>query len=238
MTTGLRSVQQSSPISEMKRTTTAELLDTDSGTPEEVAGSLADLRRINRWFGGLATSMAMLQRVAEQSKAQYLSILEVAAGASELPRVAGAAMRRRGVDTRFTALDRAATHLQINNGSRGVVGDALALPFADASFDVVCSNLFVHHLAPAEVVQFVNESLRVARIVVLINDLIRHPMHLALVYAGTPLYRSRLTRHDAPASVSQAYTPGEMTELLKQTGASRIEIERHFLFRMGVVIWK
>ncbi len=222
----------------MKRTPTAELLDSDSGTPEEVAQSLADLRRINRWFGGLATSLAMLDRVAEESKARSLSILEVAAGASELPRVVRAAMQRRGIDARFTALDRAATHLQLGNGSRGVAGDALALPFADASFDVVCSNLFVHHLAPDEVAQSVNEALRVARIAVLINDLIRHPMHLALVYAGTPLYRSRLTRHDAPASVRQAYTREEMAELLKRTHAARVEIDRHFLFRMGVVIWK
>jgi hypothetical protein len=58
------------------------------------------------------------------------------------------------------------------------------------------------------------------------------------VYAGLPLYRSRLTRHDAPASVRQAYTPEEMQVLLEQTRASRTEIHRHYLFRMGVIAWK
>ena len=82
------------------------------------------------------------------------------------------------------------------------------------------------------------EGLRVCRRAVLINDLVRHPLHLALVYAGLPLYRSRLTRHDAPASVRQSYTPEEMHALLEQTGASDIEMQRHFLFRMGVVVWK
>jgi len=80
--------------------------------------------------------------------------------------------------------------------------------------------------------------LRVSRVAVLINDLIRHPIHLALVHAGRPLYRSRLTRHDAPASVWQAYTMEEMLDLLKQTDASKTETSRHFLFRMGLVIWK
>src|SRR5947199_5866128 len=37
----------------------------------------------------------------------------------------------------------------------------------------------------------------------LINDLVRSWLHLAFVYTGMPLYRSRLTRHDAPASVRQ-----------------------------------
>jgi hypothetical protein len=53
-----------------------------------------------------------------------------------------------------------------------------------------------------------------------------------------PLYRSRLTRHDAPASVRQAYTVDEMQSLLAQTSAARVEIHRHYLFRMGVVAWK
>jgi hypothetical protein len=70
------------------------------------------------------------------------------------------------------------------------------------------------------------------------NDLVRHPLHMALVYAGMPLYRSRLTRHDAPASVRQAYTPEEMQTLLAQSNAARVEIHRYYLFRMGVVVWK
>jgi hypothetical protein len=53
-----------------------------------------------------------------------------------------------------------------------------------------------------------------------------------------PLYRSRLTRHDAPASVRQAYTPEEMQRLLAKSTAARVEIHRHYLFRMGVIVWK
>jgi hypothetical protein len=96
----------------------------------------------------------------------------------------------------------------------------------------------VHHLSPEQVTQFARESLRVCRHAVLVNDLIRDPLHLALVYAGTPLYRSRITRHDAPASVRQAYTIEEMRELFQQAGAATIEIQRHYLYRMGVIAWK
>jgi hypothetical protein len=118
------------------------------------------------------------------------------------------------------------------------VGDALTLPFGDCSYDVVASSLFVHHLSPEQVVQFARESLRVSRVCLLINDLVRNPLHLAFAYAGVPLYRSRLTRHDAPASVKQAYTIEEMRRLLQEAGAPRVEIQRHFFFRMGVIAWK
>jgi len=87
-------------------------------------------------------------------------------------------------------------------------------------------------------VKFVDEGLRVCRVAVLINDLVRKWLHLSLVYAGLPLYRSRLTRHDAPASVRQAYTAEEMKAVLGQTQASRVEIRNHYLFRMGAIAWK
>jgi hypothetical protein len=82
------------------------------------------------------------------------------------------------------------------------------------------------------------EALRVCRVAVLINDIVRHPLHLALVYAGLPLFRSRITRHDGPVSVHRAYTPQEMRTLLAQSSAERTELYRHHLFRMGVTAWK
>jgi hypothetical protein len=221
----------------MKRQSIVELLDSDAGTPSEITASLSDLNGINRRFGGISTTRALVEKVARKLSAKSLSLLEVAAGTGAVPAAVAAAMAQTGVAVEVTLLDRAASHLK--SGNRGAVaGDALALPFSDDSFDVVSSNLFVHHLSPDEVVQFINEGLRVCRTALLINDLVRHPVHLGLVYAGMPLYRSRLTRHDAPASVRQAYTVSEMRELLKMSNAAQVEITRHFLFRMGVIAWK
>jgi ubiquinone/menaquinone biosynthesis C-methylase UbiE len=221
----------------MKRKVISELLDSDSGSPPEIAASLSDLNRINRWFGGIATTQYLVAQVVRELGARSLSLLEVGAGTGAVPAAVVATLAPRGVRIQVTPLDRAASHLK-NGDRRAVVGDALALPFSDGSFDLVSCSLFVHHLAPDEVVRFVNESLRVCRAAVVINDLIRHHAHLGLVYAGMPLYRSRLTRHDAPASVWQAYTVNEMENMLGKSTAARVEITRHFLFRMGVIAWK
>ena len=50
----------------MKRLMVPELLDTDSGTPQEVSDSLADLRMFNRRFGGVRAMSALLRQVAGQ----------------------------------------------------------------------------------------------------------------------------------------------------------------------------
>jgi hypothetical protein len=79
----------------------------------------------------------------------------------------------------------------------------------------------------------------VARHAFLVQDLQRHPLHLALSYLGTPIYRSRITRHDAVASVRRAYTVEEVRRILAPvTAAENIEIRKFFLFRMGVIVWK
>ena len=224
-------------VSTVKRVVIPEWLDTDSGTPAEIATALSDLRNINQWFGGVDTTQSMISEVARKMSASSLSMLEVAAGAGYVPLSARARLRESGLTLQVTLLDRAHSHLN-KNGNSAVVGDALSLPFANESFDVVSCCLFIHHLEPREIFQFVNEAVRVCRVAVIINDVVRDPIHLALVYLSLPLYRSRLTHHDAPASVRRAYTVAEMHQMLEQTAAATVRVERHPLFRMGAIAWK
>jgi len=221
----------------MRRVVIPELLDTDSGTPAEIASALSDLRNINHWFGGVDTTQSMIAEVARKIGASSLSLLEVAAGSGYVPLSASALLRDSGPKLNVTLLDRAVSHLN-TNGNPAVAGDALALPFANESFDVVSCCLFAHHLEPRDVIQFVNEGLRVCRIAVIINDVVRDPIHLALVYLSLPLYRSRFTHHDAPASVRRAYTIAEMHQMLGQSAAAKVNVEPHRLFRMGAIVWK
>ena len=222
----------------MKRRPTPELLDTDSGTAEEVAETLRDLQSFNGRLGGVSTTRDLIHTVARRTSRNNFSLLEIAAGTGFVPMQASQALSRQGVNLDITLLDRAPTHLPQNGTCRKIAADAMSMPFSDSVFDLVSCSLFLHHLSPEEAVQFARESLRVCRVTVLVNDLVRHPLHLALAYAGVPIYRSRITRNDAPASVKQAYTIDEMTEFFRTGSAAQVEAHRHFLFRMGVIAWK
>jgi ubiquinone/menaquinone biosynthesis C-methylase UbiE len=221
----------------VQRINTPELLDTDNCPPAEAAASLHDLSRINRWFGGVATTRKLIKRVASATGQKRFTVLEVAAGYGEVPKEAARQLAPEGIALEITYLDRMRSHLLPRD--RAVVADALALPFPDSSFDLVSCSLFAHHLEPDELARFGAEALRVSRRAVLINDLIRSPIHLALVYAGFPLMRSYVSRLDGVASVRRAYVPEEMRQILS-SGAetARIEISGHFLFRMGVIMWR
>jgi len=221
----------------MKRVVIPEWLDSDAGTPEEIAASLTDLNSINRRFGGISTTHALIAEVSRRTALRTISLLEVAAGTGSVPEAVAGNLRQSGVDLTVTLLDRAASHLRNGNG-RSVAADASSLPFSDNSFDLVSSNLFLHHLEPGEIVRFLDEGLRVCRIAVLVNDLVRSRLHLSFVYAGLPLFHCRLTRHDAPASVRRAYTVEEMRAMAEKSNAARTDLMRHFLFRFGAICWK
>jgi hypothetical protein len=221
----------------MQRRVEPELLDDDLGTPAEVATSLQDLRHINQWFGGTHTTIALLRRVAERCGRSELSLLETGAGHGDVPLAAKQTLAKRGIRLQVTLLDRRWSHLP-RNGAFSVASDAMRLPFRDSSFDIVSSSLFAHHFDPQSLAMMVKESLRVCRRAVIINDLIRSRLHLLLVYLGFPLFRSRITWNDAPASVRAAYTVDEMRSLVSGLQASRVDVFRHFLYRIGIIVWK
>lgn len=214
-----------------------ELLDSDAGTPREVKQSILDLRMFNRAFGGVRTVANLLRRIADKEQLKELSWIDVAGSEGFVTSSVQRALAQSGINLFSVVLDRASTHM--NGATPAVCGDALALPFRDNSFDVVGSSLFLHHLEPEDMARFAAEGLRVARHAFIIHDLVRHPWHLALSYLGFPLYRSRITRHDAPASVRRAYTEDEVREMLARVvEPSKVEIRRFYLYRMGVIVWK
>jgi ubiquinone/menaquinone biosynthesis C-methylase UbiE len=222
----------------MKRRPTRELLDDDLGTAAEIAASLQDLRWFNRWFGGISTTQNLFEDIAEKSRSAQFTVLDLASGEGYVLRTVARELQRKGIQLHLTLLDRAASHLPVNGAAPKVAADALKLPFRDSAFDLVSCSLFLHHLSPEQAVQFAREALRVCSTAVLVHDLVRHPLHLALAYVGLPLYRSRITRNDAPASVWQAYTSAEVAAFFRKARVAQVTVKQQFLYRMGVLAQK
>ncbi|MCU1302117.1 MAG: hypothetical protein JWQ87_2401 [Candidatus Sulfotelmatobacter sp.] len=230
----------------MQRVDADEILDSDGCSARDVQGALAVLGRINRWFGGVATTRKMVERVGQVTGEKHFSMLEVAAGLGQVPEEVCAEVGRRGIKLDVTLLDRAPSHLPTKNQNKTgvithqIVADALALPFPDRAFDLVSCSLFAHHLNAQPLAQFMREGLRVSRRALLINDLIRHPLHLALTYASYPIMRNRVAWLDGLTSVRRAYVPEEIRSVLASALCCemQVEISRNYLFRMGVIVWK
>ncbi len=201
-----------------------ELLDGPLDDPDALRGNLRDLARINRWMGGTAASRRALDRLLDGRTVPH-SLLDVGTGGADIPldlldaaRRRGRTLRVTGVDSRAEVLDAARAidpRVGTTEGLELAVTDGRSLPWPDRSFDVVHASLLVHHLEPPEALAFLREAARVARIGVIVNDLVRARHHLlgARVLLGVTT-RNRYTRHDGPLSVQRAYTRMELRALL------------------------
>ncbi len=226
----------------MQRVPTAELLDEDCGTPLEVAESLDDLWNINRWLGGVSGSMKLLLRFFARSGLRSARILDVGCGDARMAANLREKLHRHGFPAKLFVLDRQLSHLQSHsgtlNGAIPLIGDALELPLAAGSLDIVMCNLFLHHFSGENAKRLLRGLATVAARAVLINDLERRAVAHFISRHFRPFSRSPITRHDAPASVRQAYTRDELRILIEESGFHDYDLVRLPMFRLGLILWK
>lgn len=223
------------------RSTELELLDRPGNDPAWLAGNLADLRRVNRWLGGVRLTLQGLERMTGDLRpGDAIRILDVATGSADIPAAMARWARQRRLQAWILATDQSAEILRLaeRSGASLVefsIADACRLPFADDSFDIVTCSLVLHHLDPDEAVSMLREMSRVARLGIIVNDLVRSWTG----YAGAWLFshaltRNPLTRNDAPLSARRAYTRREMGVLLARAELSPLDSVGFLGYRVAV----
>jgi ubiquinone/menaquinone biosynthesis C-methylase UbiE len=204
--------------------------------------SLRDLRRVNRWLGGVALSRSALMgllnadpdRVAGRAAAGELPIrlLDVGTGLGDIPVAllewsarCGVRLEVEAVDSRDETIAAAQDTYGDVRGLHLRVADGRALPYPDGTFDVAHTSLMAHHLEPHELAVCLQELRRVSSLGVIVNDLDRNPVALAGAWLVTRLFtRNPITRNDGPLSVRRAYRPSELAAVASRAGL--VEVAR------------
>lgn len=204
-----------------------ELLDGPLDDQPALVANLRDLARINRWLGGRRATELAIDRLAPGHAP--ITVLDVGTGGADIPLALierGRATRRHvavtGLDSRAEVVAAAAVadaRIASTTELTLQVGDGQALPYPDRSFDIAHASLVIHHLEPDTACRLLREMGRVARLGVVVNDLVRsRPAWLGAWLLARLLTTNRYTRHDAPLSVRRAYTRAELTGLLAAAG--------------------
>lgn len=221
-----------------------ELLDLDQAPFEEVKDSLRDVQTVNTYLSGYRVLLKHIEPFFRMKKDKGpLRILDAATGSGDQPRAVVKMARQKNWPVSIIGLD---INMKMIRFAREecrdfpeidfVQGNALSLPFKDASFDVVINNLSLHHFKRADAVQMMREFSRLSRFGFIINDLHRSRVAHAAIWILTRLLtRNRLTRYDAPVSVYNAFTPDEMAAMANDAGLKHFKIHRHFPYRLAMV---
>ncbi len=210
-------------------------MDDPGVDPADHRAALAALGRVNHRLG---VDRRLVRAIELGVGAAPARLLDIGTGGGGLLHAALEHAHRTGRKWQGCALDCSAFALtEARRGVNGlhaayVAGDALLLPFADRSFDVVACSLLLHHFDPADAARLLNEAARVCRGLLLIGDLDRSRTAWLATWLVTRLTsRSYLFHVDGPRSVRAAYRPNEAVELAQEAGLAGAEIRRHFPFR-------
>jgi ubiquinone/menaquinone biosynthesis C-methylase UbiE len=200
------------------------------------AASLADVDRLNAWFGGYRLTFRAVARLAARAGAgRPLLVVDVGGGRGDLAVRLVRWAARQGRTARVIVVDRAP-----GDGRPGVChvrADATALPFREGTVDIATATLLLHHLEPDAAARCLGEMATVARLGIVVNDLLRTRLTLGLVWVATRLFaRHRFSRHDGPLSVRRAYRPDELVALADKAGVASVDVQTYPAFGRVIAV--
>ncbi len=222
-----------------QRASESELLDAADHDEALLAANFEDMRRSNRWLGGIRLTIQALEALmAGDTSNTRLTLLDIGTGSLDIPVAVSKWAKNRGIDSRIVATD---VSFQILNlfprlsVDALVTADARQLPFVDGSFDVVTSSMLLHHLDRPAAILALREMGRVARRGVVVNDLVRGRVwYFGALVLSRIITRNPLTRNDAPLSVRRAYTVKELSELSGMAGLVPVKTQRFLGYRVAM----
>jgi 2-polyprenyl-3-methyl-5-hydroxy-6-metoxy-1,4-benzoquinol methylase len=182
-----------------------ELLDTLRLSEVTVARAYRDLARLQGWLGNTAEIL----RLIKTDRLPVRRVLDIGCGRGAL---LAEVRRKLGMDVVGVDLREAPAGTPVPIISANAVTDPLP------SADIAISVCMAHHLSPHEVRGMIaNVSRSCRRLIIL--DLVRHPLPLALFTAFVAPLLTRLNAADGKTSIRRAFTPDELGRIA-ETAAS------------------
>ncbi len=184
----------------------------DSASDAEAAINLHDITRIN-WLTGARREL-LRQIGLHFGRNQPFSFLDVGSASGDLAKGVGAHF----ANAQLFCLDLQFRNLHLAPRLK-VQANAFRLPFPDGCFDVVHSSLFLHHFDLDDSKLLISEMNRVAKHLILIQDLHRHWISFYFLPFTRYLFGwNKITVEDGMKSVAAGWRREELEVVLNQLG--------------------
>lgn len=194
----------------------------------------------NALFGGTRAVMAELEEALRAMGTRSATLLDVGTGIGDIPARLRRAAARRGIALATIGIEgsevlaRAARAPELPT----VRADALALPFADRSVDIVMCSQVLHHFDHDQGLVLLREMNRVARRWVIVSDIRRSWLAAAGIWlASFPLRFHPVSRHDGVVSVLRGFTGGELRDMTRAATGHAPRVRSHIGFR-ATAAWR
>lgn len=220
-----------------------ELLDSETFDDAALADNLRDIRFINAFLGWTSYTVHAVKRHVHALGLKEFSLLDVASGSADMPLAVGRWADRAGLQAHIVASDISPQIVSVarqqieESGISNVTierQDALALPYAPGSFDIVLCTLALHHFEPEAAVALLRSMAYVGKQVFVFDAVRSRLAYIGVILLTQALRMNYMTRHDAPATVRRAYSAAELREMAARAGLADAHVWVGFPFRLAL----
>lgn len=218
-----------------------EWMDGADFSHEQVVDTFRLLVPVNYLFGGVRPALSFFRRESKTwDRDRTYRVLDAGCGVGDASLALAKWARRGGYRLQVDGVDRHPSVIKLG-GERCKGYPEISLYVQDVlqvdgvAYDYVHASQFIHHFADDEIVSLLRHLLGLCRGKVVINDLVRAPLH----YLGTwllTLFTPAVFRHDARLSVRRGFRVDELRVLLTDGGLRSFYLERHFFYRLLLVL--
>ncbi len=205
----------------------------EAGLQEEMDDPACDLELLNRTYAHFALMNRLVsgwRRIYRQRFRPLfrdlngpITLLDIGCGGGDVPARLARWSESDGIDLRILATDadeRAVTFARNRRAHDRIEYRCCTLDTLErehALFDFVLSNHVLHHLTDEETGVFLHTSARLARRMVLHNDIYRSPVAYYLFKYSMPLlFRNAFTVADGLRSIRKSYRTDELAALVPE----------------------
>lgn len=215
-----------------ERSSEVEIMDTFSGTTNELETILQDINRVNKLLGGYSITLDAVFKVIARKEQESYTILDMGCAEGTMLRKLALAARKKkmklnliGVDFNKQGLQLAQQYSTDYPEISYLNTDILKTDFSEWNVDVVMTTLTLHHFTDEGVVEFVNRFVEIAKLGVVINDLERSPAAYYLFKAFSLFFiRTEIAKKDGLLSIRRAFKKEEL-----QHFANKVANVSHFI---------
>ncbi len=210
-----------------------EMMDRPQPVTPEFVADLANLEKLNAWFGSHGLIRRFLRCWLRPGRKYRL--LDLATGGGDIPRMIVRWARQRGIVVEIDAVDNHPSTLEIARREsvqlpeiRFIQADVRS--YEDPlTYDIVFCSLALHHFSEEDAARILRHARELSHDHVLVADLERHVLAWFGVWLLTStVFTAEMTKHDARLSVKRAFSYAELRELAQLAGWENFS-QRRFL---------
>ena len=227
------------------RTEESEIMDDFSIEGVMLHDALDKLATINKLLGGNGVTLDGLKFLLKNhSKEEVITIIDLGCGGGDILRSIsdfgkkeGYNFQLIGVDANKNATDYAETLSKDYENISFVHVDVFSEAFKAMHYDVVITTLFLHHFKETQLLQLLNQLLKIARLGVVVNDLHRHRLAYYLFRLITIPIKNKMIIEDGLTSVLRGFKRRELVDLSTRLNV-HYKLNWEWAFRYQWILWR